>query len=103
MKAICETVTTVASSQDAEKIIEELTKRKLVACIQQIPITSTYYWEGKWQVDPEIELKLKHSLRSKDAVLELLKEIHPYDTPQIITWTVDASDDYAKWVNETCE
>jgi uncharacterized protein involved in tolerance to divalent cations len=33
-------------------------------------------------------------------LIKLIKDKHPYDTPQIISWKVETTADYARWIEE---
>lgn len=92
-------LTTVAQAEDARKIAATLIAERLAACVSQIPMTSTYVWQGEVQTESELQLFIK---TSKDLVVELMKRlgaIHPYETPEILEIDVpSASASYANWV-----
>ena len=43
---------------------------------------------------------MKVTNNNKDILIKQIKEKHPYDLPQIIYWKVEATSDYARWVEE---
>jgi periplasmic divalent cation tolerance protein len=93
--------TTVASTADAEKLAQALIERRLAACVQMSGITSVYRWAGEVQSGHEIRLDIKTSGARKDALLQGLKELHPYQVPELLVIDVDAAGvGYAKWVAE---
>ncbi|MDP6870302.1 MAG: divalent-cation tolerance protein CutA [Candidatus Poseidoniaceae archaeon] len=71
-----------------------------VACVQLIPINSMYKWKGEVNSEKEWKLELKVSNLNLDSVIKFLKEIHPYDNPQIIYWNAKGTSEYSKWVDD---
>jgi uncharacterized protein involved in tolerance to divalent cations len=41
------------------------------------------------------------SSKALEGVLESLHAHHPYDVPQILTWSVEANLDYSDWVESS--
>ena len=68
------------------------------ACVQHHKVASTYKWEGKIQSENEWSLQIKVSDSNVQAVINLIEENHPYDTPQIISLEVKSSKEYSEWV-----
>ncbi len=93
---------TASSSEEAEAIATVLITEKLAACINLIPITSLYTWEGKLCKDQEYQLLIKTDL-SKFSQLEIkIKEIHSYDLPEIIAIPIiKGSKSYLSWINDS--
>ncbi len=69
------------------------------ACIHHHKVSSTYKWGGKIQSENEWSLQIKVSQSGKQAVVNLIEETHPYDTPQIIYLEVNSSKEYSEWVD----
>ena len=95
-------LTTVADQKDARELAKQLLDRRAAACVQiDGPIESHYRWEGRDCCEGEYRLVIKTSVSRKDALRELLREIHPYDQPQIVTLeSADVDPGYAAWVWE---
>lgn len=71
------------------------------ACTQFSRIHSMYRWEGKTQSESEWRIQIKSSQNNAPDVVSKIHNIHPYDTPQIISWDADANEDYIEWANST--
>lgn len=101
MHKFIQVVTTVSSRRDAEKISKTLIGGKLAACAQiSCPVKSIYRWKGKIETAKEwvCVIKTKKALYKK--VEKLIKEIHPYEIPEIIvTPIVEGSKDYLEWLS----
>jgi periplasmic divalent cation tolerance protein len=69
------------------------------ACVQHSSIRSTYKWEGAIESSSEWRLQLKVGHSQFDTVMSTLKEAHPYDTPQIVHWAAESTQEYADWVD----
>ena len=92
-------ITTAGSIDEANKIATELVSRKLAACVQSMPITSCYSWEGKINNDPEILLLIKTTSDRFTQVKEAIEGLHSYTTPEIIALPiVDGSKAYLSWI-----
>jgi len=86
-------------SRDASlKIAKELVKRKLVACINIIPgVYSVYIWKGKVEEAQEELLVMKTKRELIKKVDKLVKELHPYEVPEIISLSIsEGYEEYLK-------
>ena len=96
-------VTTTTGTRDvADRIAVELVDRRLAACVQVSgPIQSTYRWQGKVESNEEWLCTAKTSRAQLDGIRELLKQLHPYEVPELIaTPIVDGGEAYLKWLAE---
>ncbi len=89
--------------ENAEKIASHLLQKKLIACANLFPITSSYWWKGKIENSGEIVSLLKTRKENWSKVKSEIKKIHPYETPCIIKMNVEANEDYESWVNDETE
>jgi len=71
------------------------------SCVQHTNIRSTYKWEGKIESAHEWRIQIKTSNANSKMVVETLTQNHPYDTPQIIHWTADTTQEYANWIDSS--
>jgi periplasmic divalent cation tolerance protein len=93
-------LTTVADQQQAREIARTLLRRRAAACVQiNGPIESHYWWDGKECCEQEYRLAIKTSTDCQKQVHQLLREIHPYEQPQIVTLqSSDVDPQYRAWV-----
>lgn len=98
-------MTTFPDEEQARHVIEEIVKRKLAACIQEIKIKSHYTWKGNLCHDDEILVLLKTRKELYAELERTLLELHPYETPEILLVDVEkGSAAYLAWIdNETRE
>ena len=94
-------ITTTSSQLEANHLSEVLVREKLAACVQSLPITSTYTWEGQLTRDSEWLLLIKTRSEKYRQVEEIILTHHSYDTPEIIQLPVDAGNPgYLAWIDE---
>ncbi len=99
----CIVITTYADESNGEKIIDALLAERLAACVQVMPITSFYRWQGKMNRDAEklVLIKTKTSLYTK--VQESILANHAYDTPEIIQVPItNGFPGYLDWIFGAC-
>ena len=100
MEGYIQVFTTTEEKNDAERIAKALVEKRVAACVQIIgPITSTYHWKGKLETAQEWLCLIKTRRDLYDEVEGLIKEIHPYETPEIIAVPfVAGSREYLEWL-----
>ena len=86
---------------DAQAIARALVEKRLAACVQIIgPITSTYWWQGEIETAEEWLCLIKTRADLFEQVEAAIKEVHPYDVPEILAVPVVAgSEDYLAWLD----
>lgn len=87
---------------EAKKISNYLLDKKLIACYNLFPIESSYWWNWNISNSNEIVSLLKTKKSNWDILKKEIINIHPYTTPCIMKYEVEANEDYEKWIeNET--
>jgi len=94
-------LTTTETKADAQAIANTLISRRLAGCVQIIgPITSTYRWQGKIETAEEWLCVIKSRADLYEALEEAIRDVHPYDVPEILAVPVTAgSKDYLDWLD----
>jgi len=84
----------------AERLARTLVEEKLAACVNVVPgVRSFYRWEGTVQDDTELLLVAKTQAGRGSALAARVKELHPYDLPEVLELpAVGGSDAYLDWV-----
>ena len=96
-------LTSVGSEEDAERISTALVERRLAACVQTVgPIASRYRWQGKVETAREWQCLVKTEADRYPQVEAAIRELHPYDEPEIIASPIVAgSSGYLAWISES--
>ena len=94
-------LSTCGSRKEAEKIARDIVQRRLVACVNNMPVTSYYRWKGRIRADREylILAKTRSELfaRLKSRILAL----HTYQLPEIVSLRIDDGyRPYLEWIDK---
>ncbi len=93
--------TTVANLDDARQLARRVVAGRLAACAQLQPIDSLYFWKGELVEEQEIRISFKTSRGQQPALMELIREAHPYELPEISTTPLqDVDPAYRRWLIE---
>jgi periplasmic divalent cation tolerance protein len=84
---------------ESEPITRTLVNRRLVACVNVMPVQSCYRWKGEFCRDDEDLLIAKTPKNRVDDVIAAIKGLHSYEIPEIIVLPVIAGHTpYLQWV-----
>lgn len=88
------------SEDEAVKIASRLLSERLIACANIYASRSLYRWQGALADETEHVLICK-TLASRSTEAEsLIKQIHSYDVPCILTFTSSqANDEFYRWAS----
>ncbi len=91
--------------ETARKTGTALVTAQLAACVNLLPaVESIYRWQGRVEAASEVLAVFKTSVAAWPAFELKLRELHPYDVPEIVAVKPEqATENYRRWVNEeTC-
>ena len=80
----------VPSRDVAQTIAHELVGKGLAACVQALPVASTYRWQGEVESAEEILLLVKTRAGLFGALEADVVALHPYEVPEIVSMPTDA-------------
>ncbi|GIW20889.1 MAG: hypothetical protein KatS3mg065_1185 [Chloroflexota bacterium] len=97
--------TTVGSEDDARILADAVVAECLAACVHIVgPLESVYWWEGAITGAREWLLRCKTTRGRSDALVSRIRELHPYEVPEIVLLEPAGVDDaYAAWVRESVD
>jgi len=92
-----------APQPNAHAIAAKLVEGELAACVNIVALVqSIYRWEGRVQEDGEALLLVKTTRAAVAPLEELLREIHPYETFELLALNVTAgSSPYLRWISDS--
>lgn len=95
-------VTTLCNKEDiANKIIETLLEKKLVAGSQLYKIHSRYWWNNKLEQCDEYKLEFRTKESLFDEIENEIKKIHDYETAEISYSEIkSASKNFLTWIDK---
>ena len=92
--------TTVPKGKGKE-IAKQLLEKRLIACANIVESNSLYWWDNKIEESEEELLILKTRDELYDKLEYELKQIHPYEVPEIIAVEVkDGNAEYLRWIDK---
>ena len=88
----------------AERIANELVERRLAACVNIIAsVLSIYRWKGTIERQTESTLLIKTRVEHLPALMSAIRELHPYEVPEIVALQVEPSEvnpAYLQWLRD---
>lgn len=94
---------TFADETSAHAIGQQLLEQRLIACYNLFPIRSAFWWQGKIENDHEVAALLKTTPTRWSELLTSLRALHPYETPCILRFSVEANAEYAAWIADSVD
>jgi periplasmic divalent cation tolerance protein len=96
--------TTWPDQEQARSACRTLVEEQLAACGNILPtIESIYRWKGAVETSKEVLVLLKTTSDEYVALAARVKELHPYEVPEIIAVSAAAGlPEYLAWVAENC-
>jgi periplasmic divalent cation tolerance protein len=94
------TICTCPDDDRARAIASALVERHLAACVNVTPpVTSVYRWDGRVETAAEVLMLIKTTRDRYPALERALRDLHPYEVPEIIAVPIDRGlHDYLQWV-----
>ena len=71
-------------SEALARLVQNSVDERLAACVNLVPVTSVYRWEGVTQADEEVLLVVKTSAERVAELEAILADEHPYDVPELV-------------------
>ena len=94
-------LTTCPDAGVAERIARVLVEEGLAACVNILaPVRSIYKWRGEIEDASEQLLVIKSTAARFAAIRDRLRDLHPYELPEIIAVPIaDGLPEYLAWLN----
>jgi len=92
---------TTAADEEAQLISRVLLEQRKAACINIVPrVSSLFWWQGSIDSAQESLLVVKTRAPLVAEIVQLVKEIHSNDVPEIIALPIVAGNqDYLEWLD----
>lgn len=92
-------LTTLPDAAAADALARAALQARLAACATKLASShSVYHWEGTLEEASEIPLLFKTSVARAFELEKFIGANHPYQTPEILSWSAASSPGYASWV-----
>lgn len=102
MTEFIQVTTTIDTQEGAQRIAEAVVKSRLAACAHVSgPITSTYWWKNKMEIETEWVCAAKTRKELYGDLEKAIREAHPYEEPEIVALPiVGGSKSYLEWIEK---
>ena len=96
-------LSTFPETESVKSVAETLVNEKLAACVNVIPgVQSIFRWQDKIDNANENILIIKTKDSLYDELEVRIKELHPYELPEIISVPIDKGlNKYLDWISES--
>lgn len=94
---------TCPDEDTAERLAHSLVEDRLAACVNLIPgLVSVYQWQGRIERSREVQLLAKTSSARFQALAARLREMHPFELPEIVAVPITAGEpEYLEWLRRS--
>jgi periplasmic divalent cation tolerance protein len=94
-------MTTCADEDEGVRIADALLDEGLAACVQMLPISSRYFWEGKRCASAETLLLIKCRRDAYASIEQTILNHHSYELPEILMTPINAGyPKYLEWIDK---
>jgi periplasmic divalent cation tolerance protein len=102
--AVIAVLTNLPDSESAFNLAREVVHLRLAACANVLPAATSFYrWEGREEESIEVPVLIKSTVALYPQLERAIRERHPYEVPEIVSWTIDRGlDEYLRWVEAEC-
>jgi periplasmic divalent cation tolerance protein len=94
-------VTNLPDRESAIRLAESLVGARAAACVNVLaPCLSIYHWQGETESTEETPLLIKTTEAAYAAVERIIRELHPYELPEIIRVPITGGlPQYLQWIS----
>lgn len=102
MNPLLQITTTFEGRDDAERLSRALLEKRLIACARIAgPVSSSYWWQGEIVSSQEYVLTMKSDELRYQELEQVILDLHPYDTPEIVATAVThVGKGYQQWLEK---
>lgn len=85
-----------------DRIARALVEEKLAACVNISQVRSYFLWDGRLSDEREELMIIKTEKSLEDKIKSRIKELHPYELPEIIAVPIVGGDErYLDWIGQS--
>ncbi len=98
---LCLVYIPIPNLKEARELAKMLLEKKLVACVNIVPSTSLYLWEGAIREEAEQILLAKTTEKNFEKIVREVEKLHSSELPAILRVPFDSSSRFASWVQKS--
>ena len=95
-------ITTLCNNEEiANKIVNSLLDKKLIAGSQVSKVHSKYWWNNKLEECDEYKLNFRTKSNLFNEIEKVIKKIHNYEVAEISSYEIEnANREFLNWIDE---
>jgi uncharacterized protein involved in tolerance to divalent cations len=101
MKEFIQVLISATNQEEANKISDNLTKKKLVAGTLILKGPSRYWWQDEIVEKEYYNIQAFSKIKNKQEIIEEVKRFHSDECPIIAFFEMDGNEEFLKWVDES--
>jgi periplasmic divalent cation tolerance protein len=98
MTKFCQILINCPSENEANKVLDMLLKKRLVAGGLITHGPSKYHWKGKIEEQEYYSISAFSLFKNKKKIITEAKKLHSDETPVIVFLDIDGNEDFLKWI-----
>jgi periplasmic divalent cation tolerance protein len=99
-KRHCQILINCPKEEEANKILDLLLEKRLVAGGLITHGPSRYHWKGKIEEQEYFTISTFSLFKNKQEIISEVRKISSDETPIIVFLDIDGNDDFLKWIED---
>jgi uncharacterized protein involved in tolerance to divalent cations len=96
----CQILINCPKRKEAEKVLDSILKKRLVAGGLITHGPSRYHWKGKIEEQEYFTISAFSLFKNKQKIISEVRKISSDETPVIVLLDIDGNDDFLKWIED---
>jgi uncharacterized protein involved in tolerance to divalent cations len=98
MSEFCQVLISATSKEEADKILDNLLKGRLVAGGLITKGPSRYFWKGKIEEKDYFNISAFSLIKNKKKIIVEVEKTHSDETPIIAFTEIDGNEKFLRWI-----
>ena len=99
-KTFCQVLISATTKNEADRIIDKLLGKRLIAGGLITKGPSRYFWEGKVEEKEYFNISAFSLMKNKKSIISEVEKIHLDKAPIIAFIKIDGNDRFLKWIEK---
>lgn len=99
-KIFCQLLISATSKNEADRIIDRLLKKRLIAGSLITKGPSRYFWKGEIEEKDYFNVSAFSLMKNKESIIFEVEKIHSDKAPIIVFIKIDGNDKFLRWIKK---
>lgn len=100
MGEFCQVLINCPAKEEADKILDMLLEKRLVAGGLITHGPSRYHWKGNIEKGEYFKISAFSLFKNKQKIVSEAKKLHSDETPVMVFIEIDGNEDFLKWIED---